>query len=97
MAKKKQQIIADIAEYFLGTAYSDCYVGITSDVHARLFGDHQVSQTSDRWIHRTASSHFVAREVEEYFLSAGMDGGSGGGDRRSRLVYAYKRTSQTLP
>jgi hypothetical protein len=97
MAKTKQEIINDIANYFKNKAYGDCYVGITSDVDSRLFGDHGVSKENGQWIYRTASYHTVAREIEQHFLDAGMDGGSGGGDETSKTVYAYKKTSSTTP
>ena len=97
MAKTKQEIINDIANHFEGKTYSDCYVGITSDVDDRLFGDHNVSKENGHWIYRTASSHTVAREIEKHFLDAGMDGGGGGGDETSKTVYAYKKTSSTNP
>ena len=97
MAQTKQEIINDITQYFMGTTYSGCYVGITSDVESRLFRDHRVSREHGRWIYRTANSHTVAREVEKHFLNAGMDGGTGGGDRTSTTVYAYKKTSSTNP
>ena len=93
----KQDIINAIANYFSGETYSQCYVGITSDVDSRLFGDHNVSKEHGRWIYRTATSHTIAREVEQHFLDAGMDGGAGGGDASSKIVYAYKKTSTTNP
>jgi hypothetical protein len=95
MAKTKQEIINDIANHFKGTAYSGCYIGITSNVDSRLFGDHNVSKESGYWIYRTASSHTIAREIEQDFLDAGMDGGGGGGDETSKIVYAYNKTSST--
>jgi len=97
MAKSKQEIIDDITKHFKGKKYSECYVGITSDVEGRLFGDHNVSKENGHWIYRAASSHSVAREVEQHFLDAGMDGGAGGGDESSTIVYAYKKTSSTNP
>lgn len=97
MAKSKQDIISDIAAYFKGMAYKNCYVGITSDVQSRLFGDHKVSKENGRWIYRTASSNSVAREIEQHFLDAGMDGAPGGGDATSKIVYAYRKTSYTKP
>jgi len=97
MAETKQEIINDIANHFKGIAYSGCYVGITSNVDSRLFGDHNVSKENGHWIYQTASSHTVAREIEQHFLDAGMDGGGGGGDETSKIVYAYKKTSSTNP
>ncbi len=95
--KSKQEIVDAIAAHFRGTPYGDCYVGITSDVKSRLFGDHHVSEQDGHWIYRTASSNGVAREIEQYFLDAGMDGGEGGGDSSSTIVYAYEKTSGTNP
>lgn len=97
MAKTKQEIINKISNHFKGIAYSNCYVGITSDVESRLFGDHNASRKNGHWIYSTASSANVAREIEQHFLNIGMDGGSGGGDENSRIVYAYKKTSSTNP
>ena len=97
MAKSKQEIINDITNHFRGISYKNCYIGITSNIESRLFGDHNVSRENGHWIYRTASSASVAREIEQYFLDKGMDGGSGGGDENSRIVYAYKKTSTTNP
>jgi len=97
MAKTKEEIISDIEEYFRGTNYSSCYVGISSDARKRLFEEHNVSEKDDAWIIRTASSHTEAREIEKHFLDAGMDGGGGGGDETSNKVYAYKKAYYTHP
>ena len=97
MGKTKQEIIDGIVNHFSGKKYSDCYIGITSDVDSRLFGDHNVSKDNGFWIYRTASSDGVARDIETYFLDKGMDGGSGGGDDDSKIVYVYKKTGSTKP
>ena len=97
MAKSKQEIIDDIASCFKGRAYKNCYVGITLNVDDRLFGDHNVSREKSDWVYGTTSSDNVAREIEQHFLDQGMDGGPGGGDEGSRIVYAYKKTAITNP
>ena len=97
MSQSKEELINDITTHFKGQAYENCYVGITADAESRLFGDHNVSKEEGFWIYRTASSHSVARDVERYFLDAGMDGGGGGGSDDSRIVYAYKKTPYTRP
>ena len=97
MATTKPEIIDDIANHFKNKVYSECYVGITSDVDDRLFGDHNVPKENGHWIYRTAISDTVAREIEKHFLDSGMDGGGGGGDATSKIVYAYKKTSSTNP
>ena len=98
MAKPRQEIISDISNYVSVEQYSDYYVGITSDIDSRLFGDHNVSKKDKRlYIHSPASDHLIAREIENYFIAAGMDGKSGGGDISSNIVYVYKKTSYTKP
>jgi len=97
MAKSKQEIIDDVTNHFKGKVYKDCYVGITSDVDSRLFGDHNVSKEKGHWIYRPTSSDNEAREIEQHFLDKGMDGGSGGGGEDSKIVYAYKKTTTTNP
>jgi hypothetical protein len=97
MAKSKQAIINAITKHFKGRAYKNCYVGITSAIESRLFSEHNVSKENGHWISQTASSNNVAREIEQHFLDAGMDGGPGGGDDTSKIVYAYLKTSYTNP
>jgi len=87
----KNQIIAAITNHFRGHAYRQCYVGITSDAQKRLFTEHNVPRSTGHWIYRTADTNAIAREVEQHFIDAGMDGGGGGGDYRSKTVYAYKK------
>lgn len=97
MAKSKQEIINDITSHFNGKKYAECYVGITKDANQRLFNDHNVSKESGHWIYRSASSDAIVREIEKHFLDKGMDGGDGGGDNQSIIVYAYKKTLSTKP
>lgn len=93
-----QQIIHDLQDYLgnNGGNYREWYVGITSDPDQRLFVDHNVNKV-DTWIHAPADSNDGAREVEEYFLNLGCDGGSGGGDKTSKVVYAYRKNAHTNP
>ena len=96
MAKTKQQIISDIDLYLRNFHYRDCYVGITSEVESCLFKDHKVPENG-RWIYRKTPSHHVACEIETLFRDAGMNGGAGGGDETSTIVYAYRKTPDTNP
>jgi hypothetical protein len=98
MAKTKKEIITDIVSYISehGSTYSDWYVGITKDVEERLFTFHNVAKDGGTWIYRTASSSEIAREIESYFLDLGADGGSGGGDDDTDIVYAYKIMNTTV-
>lgn len=93
----RAQIINDIENHFRSKRYSNCYIGISSDARDRLFNAHGVSEENGHWIIRTADGHRVAREVEQHFLNAGMDGGPSGGDASTRTVYAYLKTSSTRP
>ena len=88
----KNQIITDIANGFRGHKYSQCYIGITSDLERRLHGEHNVPTRANGgiYISRTADSNAIASQVEQHFLNAGMDGGEGG-SRTARIVYAYKK------
>lgn len=86
----RNEIITAIQNYFRGHTYSKCYVGITSNVEQRLFVDHNVTKNTGTYIWRTANTAAIAREVEQHFIDAGMDGG-GGGSRTARIVYAYKK------
>lgn len=89
-----QDIIDEITDHFRGHSYADCYVGITDDPDRR-FAEHGVDPDDGTYIAMPASSSNVARAIEDYFLDKGMEGGSGGGDEHSNVVYAYKMTSAT--
>lgn len=94
MTKETAEILQYIQDW--GGGYSAWYVGIASKPKQRLFNDHNVPEKgSAGWIFRTCNSSQEAREVEQYFLSLGCDGGDGGGDYDTKSVYAYKKTSQT--
>ena len=95
---KTEEIVIDFVSYISqwGSDYNDWYVGITKDIKERLFNFHNVKKESDAWIYRTASSSEIAREIESFFLDLGADGGSGGGDDDTDIVYAYKITDDTV-
>lgn len=83
-----QEIVAYIASH--GRPYKDWYAGITGDVSQRLFTKHKVSkETHPAWIYRTCASADDARAVETALHNLGCDGGVGGGDATTVLVYAY--------
>ncbi len=99
MPKSKQKIIDDIKSYMQehGGDYSDWYVGISKDTNDRLFNGHGVREKGV-WIYRTAESSQTARDIEDYFVNTlGTDGGTGGGDETSNMVYAYKKAIHTNP
>lgn len=94
MANSKETIIAAIMDYMNkhcpnGTPYSKLYIGIAKDAKDRLFNGHGVDKDKDPWIYDTASSAAVAREIEKHFLDKGFDGGPGGGDDETKMVYCF--------
>ncbi len=93
---KYTTIIKKINEYLAGhkLLYLDCYVGITNDAERRLFDEHNVDKNGI-WIYCHGDSAKVARDAEQYFLDQGCQGGPGGGDDDSTIVYCYKITSTT--
>ena len=98
MADNKDTAISGIKSYVAGAGghYSGWYVGIASDPRTRLFNDHAVREKGDCWIYRLCTSSQVARDVEDYFIQLGMQGGPGGGDDSSKYVYAYKIAPHTV-
>lgn len=99
MNMRKDEIIAEIKRHFGFTFlsdYSDFYVGITNDVERRLFTEHNVSEKDDSWIWCQAMNKDTAQKVEEYFLSLGMKGDTGGGTAESVIVYCYKITDTSV-
>lgn len=99
MAKTAQQALAEITAHIKkqGGAYSDWYCGITSNLENRLYGDHKVPKKNHWSITRLCEDSASARAVEKALLDLGCDGGEGGGDEDSRIVYAYLKTSITNP
>ena len=100
MPKDKQEIIDDIKLHMQkrGGEYSDWYVGVSKNAKGRLFDDHSVKEKKDVWIYRKTSSSQTAREVKDYFVNTlRTDGGTGGGDDSSVMVYAYKKAKHTNP
>jgi len=94
-----QQIIADIDAYMKeweGKKHQ-WYVGISSDVEQTLFGDHAVTKRGRGWIYRHADTSAIARAVETAYHEAGCDGGPGGGDAFTTIVYAYRKSAGTDP
>jgi hypothetical protein len=78
-----------------GGPYSQWYIGIAAAPRQRLFNDHCVTENGGAWIYRECSTSSAAREIEEYFIQLGMQGGPGGGDATTKYVYAYKITQTT--
>lgn len=96
-ATVEQSVVAEIAAYMrrYGGGYSVWYIGIAADPRQRLFVDHSVRETGGAWIYYDCGTDVSARRVEQAFLNAGCKGGDGGGDWRTRYVYAYRITAST--
>lgn len=92
-------IIKKIEDYVreCGGYFSSWYIGIAEDPKDRLFNEHNVSESNGNWIYQPTSSSATARNIEQYFLDLGMDGGSGGGDYSSKAVYCYRKKYSTNP
>ncbi len=90
------EIVAHIIKQ--GGSYSEWYCGITSDVEARLFGDHKVPHNKNHWFSiRRCHNDTDARGVETALIKLGCDGCGGGGDQTTVYVYAYLKTALTDP
>jgi len=90
--KNKVDGINFIKSYMgLNPVYKDWYVGITKDYEERLFGFHKVDENKSGYVFIFAESNDIARAIEKYFVdNCNTDGGPGGGDDDSDIVYAYK-------
>ncbi|MBA7691808.1 hypothetical protein ES703_100362 [subsurface metagenome] len=100
MVKSEQEIIDDINMHIkrCGGSYNAWYIGISKDALDRLLNGHKVKEKKDAWIYRKASSSEVARDIEGHFISTlGTDGETGGGDDKTNMVYAYKKSAHTNP
>ena len=97
MAQTNQQIINDIETHInkCGGSYFSWYVGIAANAKERLIA-HDVDK--EAYIYRTAASSQDARQIERYFTQTlSTDGGTGGGDQSTNMVYAYKKSQSTNP
>jgi hypothetical protein len=99
MAKTGQQAYDDILAHIKkqGGGYSAWYVGITSKIDIRLYGNHKVPRENHWFAYRTCVNNESARAVEKVLLALGCDGGGSGRDEDSVIVYAYLKTSFTKP
>ena len=76
--------------------YSDWYIGITKDLDEGLFQIHKVEETGN-WISFGADTDEVAKKVERYFLNKKTDGNPKDLEENTRIVYVYKKNSNTTP
>ena len=96
MAQKAREIVQEIVKYVGDDDHGDWYAGIAKRPRKRLFDEHSVKKKKGKWIHRTAKSDKSARKAEEALHRQGFKGNSGGGDRKTTSVYAYKVTPSTI-
>jgi len=76
--------------------YSDWYIGITKDLDEELFNLHKFEE-SGIWISFGADTDEVAKKVEKYFLDKKTDGNHTNLKEDTRIVYVYKKNSNTTP
>ena len=76
--------------------YSDWYVGIAKDLDEGLFKLHKVEE-SGIWISFGADTEEIAKKVEGYFIDKKTDGDPVKLEEGVRIVYVYKKNSQTNP
>jgi len=76
--------------------YSDWFVGITNDLDEGLFQKHKVEETGS-WISFGADTDEIAKKIEKYFLNKKTDGNPIDLEENTRIVYVYKKNSNTTP
>jgi len=76
--------------------YSDWYVGITKDLDEELFKLHRVEENGI-WISFGADTDEIAKKIEGYLLDKKTDGNPVKLEEDVRIVYVYKKNSQTNP
>lgn len=91
----QDKIVSEITDYVGSSSKSTWYAGIAADARDRLFNGHSVDEKAGKWIYRTADSEAIARASEKALHDLGFDGGTGGGDTSTKMVYAYKKTPET--
>ena len=97
-----QEIRDEIVDYIVASeiAFSDWYVGTTSDPVTRLFIDHNVKK-EEFWIYKDAGSEDCARAIEEFIVntyktkSRSSIEDSTKGNKAAQNVYAYIITEKT--
>ena len=99
MAKTSREAFIQISAHIArqGGSYSDWYCGITSNIEDKLFYDHYVPKKYHWRISRECENSESARAVEKALLDFGCDGGGSRGDEDSIYVYAYLKSSDTVP
>lgn len=92
------KVITNFEDYIRqnGGVCGNWYVGVAADARDRLFNEHNVLEKGGAWTYQDCGTDTVARQVENHFLRLGCQGGPGGGDHRSKYVYAYKITPTTV-
>ncbi len=95
---KRKTIVEKIIEFVKDEHYEEYYVGITANPEKRLESEHKVDMNKDHrdsYIFKKAKSAKSARKAECQLLEKGFKGGSGGGKKNAKYVYAYRITSTT--
>jgi hypothetical protein len=95
-----QEIYDEIMLFILnrGSDFNEWFVGITDDPENQLFTFHKVNKFEDPWIYKKAKSLKDANLVRKIFrLTKKTDGGSDSNNNDAVFVYAYKKSTLTIP
>lgn len=65
------------------------YVGVTNDIH-RCLAEHDVFSCGKRYVFDSMATDWLALEVENFFLTMGMQGKHSVVDGSLRYVYCYE-------
>ncbi len=76
--------------------YSDWCVGITKNLDEGLFQLHKVEENGI-WISFGADTDEVAKKVESFFIKKKTAGNPTELEEDTRIVYVYKKNSNTTP
>lgn len=83
------EIIKEIESLVPKGSYSYKTIGVTNNPERR-FGEHKNDgKNVMNWVYWRADSTNCARYVEAYFLSLGMRGGTGGGEKGDPPDWVY--------
>jgi hypothetical protein len=76
---------------------TDWLAGTAVNARERLLEHHKVNEDHDWWIYEEIDNAQGARNVEQFLVKIGCEGGHGDGDPEGTGVYAYAKEEHTNP